>query len=85
MAARHRFGRHVHAATNIRVVFYTVPVVSKESLWVYPCSPLSLLSNASANTLPQQQKTFGGVVFYAVYVVSKESKQLVLPRTSYIL
>jgi hypothetical protein len=44
--ARQCFGKHVPAATNThnrrtagRIVFFTVRVVSKESLWVRMCAP----------------------------------------------
>jgi hypothetical protein len=88
IVARQRLGRHVPAATNTHnnriiartVVFYTVRVVSKESLWVCLCIPLSLLDNGSINTFPRQRKIVGGVIFYAVRVVSKESRRLVLTK-----
>jgi hypothetical protein len=90
IVARQRFSKHVPAATNTRnkrrivgcVVFYAVHVVSKESLRVCLCIPLSLLGNGSINTFPRQRGIVGGIVFYAVRVVSKESRRLVLPRTS---
>jgi hypothetical protein len=89
--ARQRLGKHVPAATNTRysrsivgrVMFCTVHVVSKESLWVCGlCIPLSLVGNNSVKTVPRQRRIVGGIVFYAVHVVSKESRRLVLPRTS---
>jgi hypothetical protein len=43
--------------------------------------PLSLISNKSVKTFPWQINV-GGIVFYAVPIVSKESRRLVLPRTS---
>jgi hypothetical protein len=43
---------------------------------------LSLLGNNSVKTFPQQRRIIGCVVFYAVRVVSKEGRLLVLPRTS---
>jgi hypothetical protein len=46
------------------------------------CIPLSLLGNGSVNTFPRQTGIVGGVVFYKIGVVSKESRRLVLPRTS---
>jgi hypothetical protein len=49
---------------------------------MWACIPLSLLGNNSVKTLPRQRKIVGGVVFYAVYIVSKQSRRLVLPRTS---
>jgi hypothetical protein len=88
IVARH--GEHVLAATNTRnnrrivgcVVFCAVHVVSKESLCVCLCIPLSLLGNGSVNTFSRQRGIVGGVVFYAVRVVSKDSRRLVLSRTS---
>jgi hypothetical protein len=46
------------------------------------CISLSLLRNSSVKTSPRQRRIVGGVVFYAIRVVSKESRRLVLPRTS---
>jgi hypothetical protein len=43
--------------------------------------PSSLLGNGSVNTFPRQGINVGGVVFYAVCVVSMKSRQLVLTRT----
>jgi hypothetical protein len=34
-------------------------------------------------TFPRQRRILVGVVFYAIRVVSKESRRLVLPRTFY--
>jgi hypothetical protein len=45
------------------------------------CVPLSLLGNGSVKTFPRQRRLVAGVVFYAVRVVSKENKLLVLPRS----
>jgi hypothetical protein len=53
--------------------------------------PLSLLGSGSVKTLPrqrihtQQRRIVGLVVLYAVRVVSKESRRLVLPRTSCLI
>jgi hypothetical protein len=90
IVARQRLGEHVPAATNTRnnrrivgrVIFYAVRVLSKKSLWVCLCIPLSLLANNSVTTFPRQRRTVGDIVFYAVRVVSKENKRLVLPTTS---
>jgi hypothetical protein len=87
--ARQRLVRHVLVATNTRnnrrnvggIVLCMVRALSKESLWVSVCILLFLLGNVSVNTFPQQRKAFGDVVFYAVRVVSKKNKSLVLPRT----
>jgi hypothetical protein len=47
------------------------------------CS-LSLLGNGSVNAFSRERKRVGNVVFYAVHVVSKESRRLVLTTTSCI-
>jgi hypothetical protein len=44
--------------------------------------PLSLLGNNSVKTFPRQQRNVGGVVFYAVSVISNKRRRLVLPTTS---
>jgi hypothetical protein len=44
------------------------------------CIPLSLLGNISLKTCSQKRSIVGGVVFYAVRVVSQEIRQLVLTR-----
>jgi hypothetical protein len=50
---------------------------------VHVCASLiSLLGNDSVNTYPRQRRIVGGVVFYAVHVVSKESRRLVILRIS---
>jgi hypothetical protein len=58
----------------------------KELLDVCVCgplfTPLSLLGNNSVKTFPQQGINVGGIVFYVVRVISKESRRLILPRTS---
>jgi hypothetical protein len=50
-------------------------------LWVCLRICLSLLGNNSVKTFPQQRR-IGDAVFYAVRVVSKEIRWLVLPRVS---
>jgi hypothetical protein len=49
------------------------------------CIPLSLIGDGSVNTFPRKGGIVGGVVFYAVRVVSKKSRQLVLTRTYYLI
>jgi hypothetical protein len=46
------------------------------------CIPLSLLGNSSVKMFTWLRRIFGGVVFYAVRVVSKASRLLVLRKTS---
>jgi hypothetical protein len=67
-----------------RVVFFAVSVVSKESMWVCLCIPLSLLGNGLVNDFPRPRGIAGGVVFYANCFVPKRRRQLILPRTSCI-
>jgi hypothetical protein len=49
--------------------------------WAALCIPLSLPGNGSVITFPRQRRIVRGD-FYAVRVVSKESRRLVLRRTS---
>jgi hypothetical protein len=77
--ARQRLGKHIPTATN---TCKNGRIVERVCLWVCLCIPLPLLGNNSVYTFPGQRRIFGGVVFYAVLVVSKESNRLVLPRTS---
>jgi hypothetical protein len=77
--ARQRLGKHVPAATNTRK---NKIIVGHVCLWVCLCIPLLLLGNISVKTFPRQRRTVGGVVFYAVHVVSKESRPFGLLRTS---
>jgi hypothetical protein len=77
--ARQRLGKHVPTATNI---CNNRRIVERMCLWVCLCISLSLLGNDSVETFPRQWIIVGGIVFYAVRVVSYESKRLVLPRTS---
>jgi hypothetical protein len=86
--ARQRLVKYVPAAKNIcnkrifgRNIFFVVRVLSKKSLWVCPCIPIELLGNNSVKTFPRQRRILGGLVFYAVGVVLKESRRLVRPRT----
>jgi hypothetical protein len=88
--ARQRLGKHVPTATNTsndkrtvgRFIFYMVRVLTRESLWVCLCIPVSLLGKESVKMFLLQRRIFGDVFFYEVRVVIKESRRLVLPRTS---
>jgi hypothetical protein len=75
LIARQRLGKHIPAAMNTR---NKRRIVGRVCL----CISLSLLGNNSVKIFPRQQIIFGGVVFCVVRVVSKESRLLVLPRTS---
>lgn len=66
MVARQRTSEHVSAATNVRV---NIRIVGRLCLWV--C--VSSASTRTAKTFPRQRKINGGVVFYAVRVIEKES------------
>jgi hypothetical protein len=46
------------------------------------CIPLSLLGRSSVKSFQRQPRIVGGVVFYTVRVVSKESRTLLLPTIS---
>jgi hypothetical protein len=88
--ARQRLCKHVPATTNTRsnrkivgrIIFYAIRVLSTESLWVCLCIPLLLIGNNSVKTSSHQRRIVRGVVFYAARVASKDSRRLVLPRTS---
>jgi hypothetical protein len=77
--ARKVIGKHVPAVTNTEQQEYCWTIVR---MGLCVCIPLSLLSNNSAKTFPQQRRIVGSLVFYVVRVVSEESRRLVLPRTS---
>jgi hypothetical protein len=52
---------------------------------VYMCTPHIVASKGSVKTLPRQRRIVGGVVFFAVHVVSNESTRLILTRISCLL
>jgi hypothetical protein len=58
---------------------------SRQSVCLYVYFPVLWIHNASVNTFPRQWRNVGGVVFYAVRVVSKKSCPLVHPGTSVII
>jgi hypothetical protein len=78
--ARQRLGIHVLAVMNTR---NNRRITGRMCLWDRLCILLSLLGNNSVKSFPRQWRIVGGVVFCAVLVVPKESRRLVLPRTSY--
>jgi hypothetical protein len=71
--ARQRLGEHVPTATNTR---NNRRIVGRVYLWVR-------LGNNSVKTFPRQRIIVGCFVFYAVRVLSKESRGLFCPRTYY--
>jgi hypothetical protein len=73
--SRQRFGKHVPVATNTSSSRRSVVRVGL-------CISLSLLGNNSVKTFPRQWRIVGGVFFYAIHVISKETRRLLLPRTS---
>jgi hypothetical protein len=82
--ARQRLGKLVPALKNTshnrivgRVIFYSVRVLTKESLWVSLCISLSLLGNNTMKIFPLQ-RIVGGVIFYSVRVISKKSRRLLV-------
>jgi hypothetical protein len=78
IVARQRLDRHFLMATithNNRRIFGGV-VLSMKAESVGVCIPLSLLGNGSVNTFLRQRRIVGGVFFYPVHVVSKESRRL---------
>jgi hypothetical protein len=76
IVARHSLDKHVPAATNT----HDNKIV--ERVFVGLCIPLSLLANGLGKQSLWQLRIVGGVVFYVVRVVTKESIRLVLSRTS---
>jgi hypothetical protein len=87
--ARQRLGKEIPAAKHIGnnrkivgcVIFMRFFLFKWESvgLSVYP--PL-LLGNNEVKMFPLQRRIVGGVFFYAIHTLSKETGRLVLPRTS---
>jgi hypothetical protein len=57
-------------------------IVGRMCLWVCLCVPLSMLGSNTVKTFSRQRIIVGGVVFYAVGVLSKESRRLMFPITS---
>jgi hypothetical protein len=72
--ARQWLAKHVPSTTNT----HNRRIIGRVCL----CIPLSLVGKNFVRTLPRQRRIVGGVVFCAAHVVSKEIRQLVLPRTS---
>jgi hypothetical protein len=85
---RQRLGKNVTAATNtqglielLQASFYMWSVSIKRAVCRCLCIPISLLGSGSVNTF-LRKFVVGGAIFYAARVASKESGQLLLPRTS---
>jgi hypothetical protein len=80
--ARFSLSKHFPASAN---TCNNRRIVGRVCLWVCLCIPLLSLGNNSVKTFPWQRRIVRGVVSYAVRAVSKECRQLVLPRTSCLL
>jgi hypothetical protein len=78
--ARQRLGKHVLAVTN---TWNNKRTLGRVCLWICLCISLKLLGDYSVKAFPRQRRIVGGVVSYEVRIVSKESRWLLLPRTSY--
>jgi hypothetical protein len=79
--ARQQLGKHVTTATGT----HNNRIVGRVCLWACLCIPLSLLGNNSVKVFMWQQRIVGRVIFYVAHVISKESGQSLLPRTSCIV
>jgi hypothetical protein len=82
---RQRLGKHFPAAKKNcrRRRFLCGPCrIRWESVGL--CIPLSFLGNGSVNTFPLQRRIVGGVVFYAVCVVSVESLWVCVSPLSFL-
>jgi hypothetical protein len=75
-----------NVVTNSFIAYFPYCEQIKRSFWDHlaVCVSVwfSVYITAGCTTEKTQLPTGGHVIFYAVYVVSKESRQLVLPRTS---
>jgi hypothetical protein len=56
--------------------------IGKEHQQFIGLDGIMLLGNSLINIFPWQRRTVGGVIFHAVCVISKESRRLMLTRTS---
>jgi hypothetical protein len=79
--ARQWLEKHILAATIVGASFSMRSVLYLRRVRVCLCILLSLQGNGLRNTFSRQQ-IVGGVVFYAVHVITKESKGFVLPTNS---
>jgi hypothetical protein len=75
--------QRIHATEQLLEASFSIRHVSyQRSVCGSDCVSLPLLGNGSVNTFPRQRGIVGGLVFYAVLVVSKESRRLLLTRAS---
>jgi hypothetical protein len=80
-----KLSTYIMVPQPISMMYFINP--SRQFLCLCVCIPLSLLGNGSeksyrGNEYTHNRRIVGLVVFYAVHIVSKESKLLLLPRTS---
>jgi hypothetical protein len=75
---RQRHYKHISTAVN---TCNKRRIVEGMCVWDCLCFPLPLPGNNSVKTLPWQRIIAGGDVTYAVHVVSREIRLLVIPRT----
>jgi hypothetical protein len=78
--AKQRLGKHIPAAKYTR---NNRKIVGCVWLCICLCVPLLLLGNNSVKASPRQRRIVVGVVLYVVRVVSKESRLVVFPRSSF--
>jgi hypothetical protein len=74
IVVRHRYRGNEYKQriqATIEELLDAVRALSKESLWVSLCTPLTLLGNNSVTMFPRRQRIDGGVIFYAVRALSK--------------
>jgi hypothetical protein len=73
---------NTHATTKLLEASFTMRSVlyRKKSLWV--CVSSTVTRQRLGKHVPAASKNFEGVVFYAVRVVSNESRRLPIPKTS---
>lgn len=79
---RQRLCKQASAATNTH---NSRSIVGRMCLLDCLCITLKLLGDKQAKTFQWQRRIVGHVVFYAVRVVSKERRRLVVPKTSCII
>jgi hypothetical protein len=74
-----KYGHESRGARNQESLCWRGPAAI---YWTGLCIPIPLPGNGSVNTFLRQRRIVGAIVFCAVRVVSKESRRLVLTRTS---
>jgi hypothetical protein len=83
-----KLGMYIMAHEPISMVYFIYPFHQSVCLYVCMCIPLSLLGNGWVKSYCGNEYTrnnrriVGRVVFYAVRVILKENRQLILPRAS---